>query len=555
MSIFVPIVFATFLVCLNVTFENMGGAALYLPFNSAVWIGFSILSGVALWPSVKGTVLVSRAHIALFWLVVVLWMPFFWSWNDASLMALPRLLALIAGLVLFFGMAQLNLSFNEWWWVGFFILCGVLIQILIGFTQIFIFKDSGWLSFVYNSGVPRGVFQQRNVFASFVATGLALSGCLLLSATKKLCRGVVVVVPTLIPVVLYFNGSLTGFISCIVVVSLVSFYLFKKNKKALKIWSCALLSGLVVLALVIFFMASPSPRSAESIASNFSHRWAVYQHSFEMIMERPLAGWGYGRFQSEFIKSYAESGVLNSGASSVDKFILNSYFTHPHNELLFWGVEGGFIPFFAIIIFSLWFAWNVWKRSEGASWSIYFALLFPLVFHSMTELPFYHSSIHWLTFILIAAYVASKTWPVKKLSNPYTFSVKFFSFVTIPLLCIFMLTNIYSIYVVANSIRDENGYFDMTKVVNPFGMKTKLTELNIEINLSNALQVGDRSTAINVLRELEDLVEIRPTLGNLNLLRSGYEYLEMYEKSEYFDGVINKLYPQTISSKVGSQND
>ena len=73
---------------------------------------------------------------------------------------------------------------------------------------------------------------------------------------------------------------------------------------------------------------------------------------------------------------------------------------HPHNEILFWTVEGGIIPLLGILFIVGSFLNIVWKAKKNRAWS-YLVLLLPITIHLQLELPFYISAIHWFTFIFL----------------------------------------------------------------------------------------------------------------------------------------------------------
>ncbi|MBB3332721.1 hypothetical protein BDK63_003622 [Halomonas campaniensis] len=121
---FIGTTFFTFVVLLHVTFPNMGGTGLRMPHNAAVWMGLALMMALAMWPAARGVIRFSAFHKGLGLLLLALWLPFLWSWNEASLIALPRLLTVTAGAILLLGIAQLPLTRRDWWWLGMAILTG-----------------------------------------------------------------------------------------------------------------------------------------------------------------------------------------------------------------------------------------------------------------------------------------------------------------------------------------------------------------------------------------------------------------------------------------------
>lgn len=63
-----------------------------------------------------------------------------------------------------------------------------------------------------------------------------------------------------------------------------------------------------------------------------SPRRFTFPQTIDMIIEKPFTGYGYGKFEAQYLLYTARQHQLNSsypaGLASMD---------HPHNELLYWG--------------------------------------------------------------------------------------------------------------------------------------------------------------------------------------------------------------------------
>ncbi|MDO7597356.1 MAG: Wzy polymerase domain-containing protein, partial [Pseudomonadota bacterium] len=83
-----------------------------------------------------------------------------------------------------------------------------------------------------------------------------------------------------------------------------------------------------------------------------------------------------------------------------DAVLPNQYVSHPHNEILFWLVEGGVIAGIGLLAVLLGVILALkklgWQRS-GA----YAAMLLPIGLHTQVELPLYMSGLHWFVFIVL----------------------------------------------------------------------------------------------------------------------------------------------------------
>ena len=465
---FIGTAFFTFVVLLHVTFPNLGGTGLRMPHNAAMWMGFAVLMALAIWPASKGVIRFSAFHKGLGLLLVALWLPLAWSWNEASHLALPRLLTLTAGALLLLGVAQLPLTRRHWWWLGMAILAGALLETAYGYVQVYLLEPGNWVGYNPDYGRPWGVFQQVNVMASFLAVGLVISAWLYGEARSRLEKGVILLAPLFMPAMLWVIASRSGWLGAAIGVPLVLVHLWGLERARFRQWAGALLGGLV-LAVVVANTGGGTARSAEAITSQ-GLRPQVYEHSLRMIAEKPIAGWGYGRFVHDFVHSHADWRTAEEGRAP-----LREHYGHPHNELFYWGIEGGLLPVLAILAFALWLARRIITRGPRSERLMLLALLAPLAVHSLLELPFYHSIAHWLVMLLLLGLVASRCWETKERGNRYTFGVKLVGGLAAPALVLFMATHLHTLWQVKAHVEsggERPG--TLTAIINPFGMPMTL---------------------------------------------------------------------------------
>ncbi|SDO10889.1 O-antigen polymerase [Halomonas shengliensis] len=513
---FIITAFVTFTVLLHVTFPNLGGTGLRMPHNAAVWMGFGVMMAIAMWPASRGVIRFSAFHKGLGLLLLALWLPFLWSWNEASLIALPRMLTVTAGAILLLGIAQLQLTRRDWWWIGMAILSGVLLETAFGYVQHFVLQPGNWLGYPVESGRPYGVFQQVNVMASFLATGLVISAWLFAEARNKIERGVTLLAPLFIPFLLLTIASRSGFLGTLIAVPLVMGYLWHQDRARFRQWGGALLAG-IAFAILLNLMPQDGGRSIEAM-SRGGERIPVYLHSLKMILEEPLTGWGYGRFQYEFLHSFADwrAALPQNQPEIVDPIITQTY-AHPHNELLYWGIEGGLLPLLALIGFGGWVLWRLLplkSRAKGPKGErlLLAALLLPLIVHSMLELPFYHSQAHWLVFVLMLGIVASKCWQEKEWENRYTFGVRAGVVLVPAVLVVFMGTHFHTLWQTKRYVETQGERFQaLTKIINPLGIGRTLEFLVMSQQLKSAARLGMTGMVNHYLVWAENLSRVNPT--------------------------------------------
>jgi O-antigen polymerase len=127
----------------------------------------------------------------------------------------------------------------------------------------------------------------------------------------------------------------------------------------------------------------------------------IYRISWQLFIEKPLTGHGIGSFQRVFHQHAAEYMQQRPGT-----YIGSDPYTHPHNELLYWAVEGGVLALAGILLAVGAVVMRLvrlgWQRGVAMA-----ALLAPLGMHALVEWPFYVSVYHWILLMLLLFIVFS----------------------------------------------------------------------------------------------------------------------------------------------------
>ncbi|MGR5456791.1 O-antigen ligase family protein, partial [Vibrio alfacsensis] len=88
--------------------------------------------------------------------------------------------------------------------------------------------------------------------------------------------------------------------------------------------------------------------------------------SIDMLIEKPFTGYGLGKFEAEYMVYTARQHQLNNnfaaGVPALD---------HPHNELLFWGIEGGLLPILGILLAALFILSRIYTAKPGTRLAIF----------------------------------------------------------------------------------------------------------------------------------------------------------------------------------------
>ncbi|MCZ6147306.1 Wzy polymerase domain-containing protein [Cronobacter sakazakii] len=249
-----------------------------------------------------------------------------------------------------------------------------------------------------NHGRPYGIFQQVNLLASFLASGI---GCgFLLLMQQRLRRNVLLCTAglSLLTFVLVLNQSRAGAIGALLIVLCLAALLWRQHPAR----SAAALTLMIISAASAWYITQHTtvlvngvPYSlARSYGESTRERWQMLCITWHMIMLHPWAGWGYGTFEyafSRFVLAHPEYGYTYS-----------SIVTHPHNELLYAWFQGGVVALSGmLLLFAGWvkIVMSAWR--QGRVQSGYALLIIPLLVHLNLEYPFYQSFVHFGLFILL----------------------------------------------------------------------------------------------------------------------------------------------------------
>ncbi len=414
--VFLFLFICLFLVAPTYYQDNPGGEGLFLPFNSTVWIAASFLIGLGLLrvvhtgklviPSLALPMLTFPVIITLMGALMSVALPVSWMF---------RLLAIWGGFLVYFSINQFRLERRWQDNLMLVLVASSMVQSLISLAHLYL-DHNLWGFIPHSPGIPRGIFQQVNLNASYVATGLlAAIYCLSLPSFRQRHRALrlmIIAAVGLNTLVVATTGSRLGMIAAIAGVLLMLAARYRQLWAGRKALFAAL--GVVALAAIASLQIETKTggllggvEKFEKMTQSSSDptrndvRWMMYDSSLELMLERPITGHGIGRFQPAWHDKKAEYHQQHPEAA-----ILEPRLSHPHNELLYWGIEGGLLALAAIFFVAgavLWRLWQLGWQRGGA----YLALLLPITLHTQVELPFYISQLHWLLFICLIALIAS----------------------------------------------------------------------------------------------------------------------------------------------------
>ncbi|WP_421193341.1 Wzy polymerase domain-containing protein [Aeromonas enteropelogenes] len=483
--------------------HNPGGAGLYLPFNAWGWIFASLMIGIGLWQvTLRQHITFSPLQAALWFGALLLLLPMAYSGFELKDYAIPRLLGLFAGLLFLFGLYQWRLTRQQRDSLLYLILVAIAIEALFGLVQFYLLTPGNWIGYDTKVNRPYGIFQQPNVMASFMATGMALAIWLeLRSDDSRVLMGLrysVIFSTVLLLVVLQSRvGQLSGLLALLMLLPQL-----RQQRKL------GLILGLVFLAIILGLLSQylmAGEKRGLEIYQSGGMRSIYWPYALKLVSEQLWTGWGYGSFESVFLHHYMADKAVNPAMVQIEYNL-----DHPHNEFLYWAVEGGLAPMLGMLIMGGALLWRL-SCAPGKNAMAMLALVTPILLHSQTEYPFYHAIVLWWLLLTLIYLIDTEVEEVNVATRSETtwwewvyrpwFLLRFMA-ITIPLLVVpFMLTALHTAWVVTKY--ERGGYKEPTLLLDIVNPMAWLTRVEFDVN-SVRLMVGLQT---NNKAELEAYLE------------------------------------------------
>lgn len=394
-----------------------GGSGLALPFNIFCWL---VMATATLWLVLTLPAGALRIQVyrharwsgwtwllpagALLWSAPLLWSPS----AESRLESLPHVAALWGLLGFLWLLRRLplrTLRLRHWLTV---LWCAALLQALFGFLQVTMLAKLGG----FTGNRPFGIFQQANVQASFLATGLAcLLFCQLFIRSKSfLIRMVAGFATVFLPFVLMLLQSRAGGLgaSCAALVLSVV-YLKSANTLRGLILPWLLIGAGIGLAILLqhgkleflntLGISTQNLMAMRDTSASTQDRWYILQNTWQMILQHPWMGSGYGSFEAAFAQQTLSSGGVYNSATLI----------HPHNELMYAWAEGGLVALSGMLLMIAGIALSLWQKG-GLRWGG-IALLLPIAVHMNLEFPLYQSVPHGMALVIVLSLVLAPYIP------------------------------------------------------------------------------------------------------------------------------------------------
>ncbi|SFK71673.1 Wzy polymerase domain-containing protein [Methylophaga sulfidovorans] len=510
--------------------SSIGGTGFDLPFNISVWFAATLVIGFMLWHVAgSNTITLPKNYIYLLMLPAGILLSAVIAGVVEPVTWLFRILYILAGVIFLFGLFQFkSLSVER---VLFFIVLSGLLVSIYGIVQIHQWQSYTG-SFLQSSKnlSPTTIFQQVNVTASYLATSILIAIYLLFTSSvnvKKTIQSILYITVVLSTYVVVSSGSRVGLLS----LALGLIFLFIGLSQSIK--KDKVKFSVVILMLLLSSWAGQAglnkttDKAYELVnAENSEARVVIYRAALGSIQSSPLVGHGIGSYKKEWL---AHSPDWYEYYSTVD---MPYTLEHPHNELLMWAIEGGVLAVIGILIALISTVWCI-ARFYGLTSLAYFSLLLPISMHTMLELPFYISSLHWFVWLFLI-FVALKNIVVDKNNQLSRMAGLFIRGITL-ILGVVSLLFLLQTGIAQKDITDYVYGHSTDKplqlaLINPYFQGDARTMANRSV-LYHAIKNGNHQKIIQMIDQLQLQLDADPDLKLFEDVINGFESIENKHKS------------------------
>lgn len=448
------VVISIILLCImHISIPNMGGTVAH-PREYFIWFGLFTLTLLSVIHSIinKSFILPSYLKYFIAYAVLILSTSIFNPPINFDIFTI-NILRLVGVLIIWLGIHQFDFNKKAKDNILLIITASCVIESIMIMLKFFVnsyYIHSFGITFAMKiialtKYIPDvgGAFQQKNLFASWTATGIAISLYFITTERfnkyKKIKKFFLYFSLFILAVGLMLASSRAGLVGAALAMMVLlptNWRAYSGIRKHLAIWVLVVAVGMSS-GLYLISTKSGGAGSIESTETaakekvnwltntgqrSFYERLIMYDTSYEMFKDKPLFGQGFSNFGSTFMFYKADVSKDNPRYKGM---VYNEFISHPHNELLYILSECGIAGILAVMI-ALFGIWKILRGIGIGQAGISIALFMPLLLHMMVEYPLKLSSAHTFLFILILYLLTSqnkKRVGLEKLSKPLSLAV------------------------------------------------------------------------------------------------------------------------------------
>ena len=491
---------------------TLGGYGLYLTNNIIGWIFITLLISIGIIQIIiSGEIYFTKFSKFVLFGILCLLLPIIYPNNDLLSWATLRILGLMGGFLFYFSLLQFKFSKIERYHLTYIILGSIFIEAILGIFQYYFFSSDNWMRYNIEENFPSGIFRQRNVMGVFMTTGCAIS-FYLVNKDKSyhdsiLKRILLLLIPITTSIILVGVKSKAAFLGYAL------FFIFmipniEINKKWTRFWIFSSFIGFLIgFYSPSLFKRKFSTKTFEHQSGTISNRLNRFDTTYKLWMQKPILGNGYGSFTTKYREHHAYRYANDPDFNSRESFC-----DHPHNEILYWAVEGGIIPLIGLIIFAGAYLIMIFRINLKIGLG-FISLVIPILVMTQTGFPFYTSTVHWITFLFLVFFAEPNKISYLSIEKSTR------SILLIPALIIPMLTSIYMFKALQTSqvitkfeLTGLKDYSLLSKAKNPDSWKLKYSNYTIK-RLSEEWETDRNEDKLEeLLNECDKIIRYAPLL-------------------------------------------
>jgi O-antigen polymerase len=522
-----------------------GGEGLLIPYNSWTWIcAIVVICSGVFQIIIKNTIVLPKYWLYIAALPLGIIISGFIIDSTKPVEWLIKIGFVLGGYLFLIALFQFKLSRRTINNILYGICFSAILHSFITYTQVM-----GWQisRLIPNSAdnSPISLFQQININATYLTTSffvaLYLASCAGIASKHLLLKISLVVTVFATTAVLLSISSRTTLVAFSVSMPLIIYARYSQFKlnKAL---SMTLIAAFILGICAGANLSKGFAKYETKLDTQRQHaRTYIYDLSWQIFKQKPLLGHGLGSFEQVFQEAkidYPDSDKLGA-----------QRFSHPHNELLIWLIEGGIVSLIGILIALIATLLALFSLGIKRGFT-YLALLFPISFHTQVELPFYLSSALWFVWITILFLIHNHQTIEKKtqLSHALKKLISVSTVVISALLIAFLIHTLASLAGITRIMFYKNvPLSSLTTAKNNMYFQSLALQFEFTGFLYHDIATGNTTATQQFIQWAEPYITTRPDPGLINNLALAYRHLEASDKALALMSKAAKMYPKTAT--------